>query len=92
MKTKPNDLKKRTVLLRKRLSPELEKIIIALELAEAADDPAWAELAVLVLNDMKYLDSAEGQKLKKRNSILMLLSIIGVQQNSIQKMEKCIKL
>ena len=66
MKTKPNDLKKRTVLLRKRLSPELEKIIIALELAEAADDPAWAELAVLVLNDMKYLDSAEGQKLKKR--------------------------
>ena len=66
MKTKPNDLKKRTVSLRKRLSPELEKIIIALELAEAADDHAWAELAVLVLNDMKYLDSAEGQKLKKR--------------------------
>ena len=66
MKTKPNDLKKRTVLLRKRLSPELEKIIIALELAEAADDPTWAELAVLVLNDMKYLDSAEGRKLKKR--------------------------
>lgn len=66
MKTKPNDFKKRTVSLRKRLSPELEKIIIALELAEAADDPAWAELAVLVLNDMKYLDSSEGQKLKKR--------------------------
>ena len=60
MKTKPNDLKKRTVSLRKRLSPELEKIIIALELAESADDPAWAELAVLVLNDMKYLDSSEG--------------------------------
>lgn len=39
MKTNPNDLKKRTVSLRKRLSPELEKIIIALELAEAADDP-----------------------------------------------------
>lgn len=66
MKTKPNDLKKRTVSLRKRLSPELEKIIIALELAESADDPAWAELAVLVLNDMKYLDSSEGRKLKKR--------------------------
>ena len=66
MKTKPNDFKKRTVSIRKRLSPELEKIIIALELAEAADDPAWAELAVLVLNDMKYLDSSEGQKLKKR--------------------------
>lgn len=66
MKTKPNDLNKSTVSLRKRLSPELEKIIIALELAEAADDPAWAELAVLVLNDMKYLDSSEGQKLKKR--------------------------
>ena len=66
MKTKPNDLKKRTVSLRKKLSPELEKIIIALELAEAADDPTWAELAVLVLNDMKYLDSSEGQKLKKR--------------------------
>ena len=32
MKTKPNDMKKRTVLLRKRLSPELEKIVIALEL------------------------------------------------------------
>lgn len=59
-------MKKRTVSLRKRLSPELEKIIIALELAEAADDPTWAELTVLVLNDMKYLDSAEGQKLKKR--------------------------
>ena len=66
MKTKPNDLKKRTVSLRKRLSPEFEKIVIALELAEAADDHAWAELAVLVLNDMKYLDSSEGQKLKKR--------------------------
>lgn len=66
MKTKPNDFKKRTVSIRKRLSPELEKIIIALELAEAADDPTWAELAVLVLNDMKYLDSSEGQKLKKR--------------------------
>ena len=66
MKTKPNDLKKRTVLLRKRLSPELEKIIIALELAEAADDPTWVELVVLVLNDMKYLDSSEGRKLKKR--------------------------
>ena len=66
MKIKPNDLKKRTVSLRKKLSPELEKIIIALELAEAADDPAWAELAVLVLNDMKYLDSSEGRKLKKR--------------------------
>ena len=66
MKTKPNDLKKRTVSLKKELSPELEKIIIALELAEAADDPTWAELAVLVLNDMKYLDLAEGQKLKKR--------------------------
>lgn len=73
MKTKPNDLKKRTVLLRKRLSPELEKIVIALELAEAADDPTWAEFAVLVLNDMKYLDSAEGQKLKKRIRLEMKL-------------------
>lgn len=47
-------------------SPELEQTLIALELAEAADDPLWMELALTVLEDMDYLRSAEGEKLKER--------------------------
>ncbi len=47
-------------------SPELEQTLIALELAEATDDPLWMELALTVLEDMDYIRSAEGEKLKER--------------------------
>ena len=60
------DLPKTTLTPKQSHSPELEQTLIALELAEAADDPLWMELALTVLKDMDYLRSAEGEKLKER--------------------------
>ena len=61
-----SDLPKPIIIPKRSHSPELEQTLIALELAEAADDPLWKELALTVLKDMDYLRSAEGEKLKER--------------------------
>ncbi len=59
-------LQKNTLTPKQFHSPELEQTLIALELAEAADDPLWMELALTVLEDIDCLRSAEGEKLKER--------------------------
>lgn len=61
-----SDLPKPIITPKQSHSPELEQTLIALELAEAANDPLWMELALTVLKDMDYLRSAEGEKLKER--------------------------
>ncbi len=60
------DLPKPIITPKQSHAPALEQILIALELAEAADDSLWMELALTVLEDMDYLRSAEGEKLKER--------------------------
>lgn len=60
------DLPKPIITPKQSLTPELEQTLIALELAETADDPLWMELALTVLEDIDYLRSAEGEKLKER--------------------------
>lgn len=60
-----SDLPKPIITPKQSHSSALEQTLIALELAEAADDPLWMELALTVLEDMDYLRSAEGEKLKE---------------------------
>lgn len=60
------DLPKPTLKRKHPLSPELEQAIITLELAEAADDPHWLELALVILEDMRLIKSIDNERLKEK--------------------------
>ena len=60
------DIPKPTLKRRQPLSPELEQSIIMLEFAEAADDPHWLELALVILEDMRLIKSMDNERLKEK--------------------------
>ncbi len=60
------DIPKPTLKRRQPLSPELEQSIIMLELAEAADDPHWLELALVILEDMRLIKSMDNKRLREK--------------------------
>lgn len=64
MKTQDEEAIRFNMPYKKQFSPEIQELLTAVELAQAADDSLWRKLAETLLDDMKEISRLDGKIMK----------------------------